>query len=134
VLERSNNRTRPALQAARRDTLVRCPERGREVERASRQQKYCSRRCREQAHYEKLAAEGRFNPAQGGDTALPTDPIKNSNGFNDLQARKLGSSPRIYAPRRVIEAELIAGYEWRPVTSPHGVAVLVAPRLRRRPR
>jgi hypothetical protein len=121
-------------QAARRDTPVKCAVCDRVVTRASRQQKFCSTRCRQQAHYEKLVAEGRFDPVLGQETALPTNPPKNSNGVNGLQAAKSASTLRIYASRRVIEAELIAGRNWTAVVSPDGVTCLVAPRLRRRPR
>ena len=120
-------------QAARRDAPVQCAVCGREVTRASRQQKYCSRRCRQQAHYEKSVAEGRFDPLLSPSTALPTKPPKKSNGVNGLQAAKSASTLRIYASRRVIEAELIAGRDWTAVASPDGVVCLVASGLRRRP-
>jgi hypothetical protein len=121
-------------QAARRDTPVQCAVCGREVTRASRQQKFCSTRCRQQAHYEKLVAEGRFDPVLGQDSALPTNPPKKSNGVNNLQAAKSGSSPCIHGPRRVIECELIDGLNWTAVVSPDGVVCMVAPRLRGRSR
>jgi hypothetical protein len=113
-------------QTARRNTPVQCPACGREVPRASRQQKFCSTRCRQQAHYEKLVAEGCFDPVLGQDTALPTNPPKKSNGFNDLRAAKSGSTPATYAPREVIAREIIAGRDWREEISPDGVAVQVA--------
>ena len=122
------------LQATRRDAPVHCPVCDRIVQRKSRNQQFCSVRCRQQAHYGKLVAEGRFDPFLGQDTALPTNPPKNSNGVNSLQAAKSASTLRIYASRRVIEAELIAGRDWTAVMSPDGVVCLVAPRLRRRPR
>ena len=119
-------------QAARRDAPVQCAVCGREVTRASRQQKFCSVRCRQQAHYEKLVAEGRFDPILGQDTALPTKPPKNSNGVNNLQAAKSASTPRIHGPRDVIEVELFAGRDWAAVVSLDGVICMVASRLRRR--
>jgi hypothetical protein len=119
-------------QAARRDVPVKCAVCGRAVTRTSRQQRFCSVRCRQRAHYEKLVAEGRFDPVLGQDTAVPTKPPKKSNGVNGLQAAKSASTPRIYASRRVIEAELIAGRDWTAAVSPDGVACLVASRLRRR--
>ena len=121
-------------QATRRDVPVKCAVCGRAVTRASRQQKFCSVRCRQQAHYRKLIAEGRFDPLLGPSTALPTKPPKNSNGVNSLQAAKSASTLRIYASRRVIETELIAGRDWTAVVSPDGVVCMVAPRLRGRPR
>jgi hypothetical protein len=120
-------------QAARRDTPVQCAVCGRKVTRASRQQKFCSVRCRQQAHYGKLVAEGRFDPVLGLDTAPPTNPPKNSNSVNGLQAAKSASTLRIYASRRVIEAELIAGRDWAAAVSPDGVVCLVASGLQRRP-
>ena len=94
--------------------------------RASRQQKYCSTRCRQQAHYGKLVAEGRFDPISGQDTALPTNPPKKFNGVNNLQGAKTGSTSRIFGPRDVIDAELFAGRDWTPVVSPDGVTCMIA--------
>jgi hypothetical protein len=105
---------------------------GRAVARASRQQKFCSVRCRQQAHYEKLVAEGRFDPVLGQDTALPTNPPEKLNGVNDLRGGKAGSTPRIFGPRDVIDVELFADRDWAPVVSPDGVVSQVA-RLRRVP-
>lgn len=112
-------------QAPRRDAPVRCEFCDREVARASRRQRFCSKRCRQQAHYEKLVAEGRFDPILDRDSALPTNPHKKLNGLNALQAAKSGSNPRIYGPRRVIEAELFRGGNWSSITSPDGVTVSV---------
>jgi hypothetical protein len=106
---------------------------GRIVQRAARQQKFCSVRCRQRNAYAENVRTGVFSDGLGQDTALPTNPIKNSNGFNSLQATKSGLTPAICGPRRVIEAELFAGRDWAPVVSPDGVICVVAPRLRRQP-
>jgi hypothetical protein len=103
------------------------------VRRKSRNQQFCSKRCRQQAHYRKLVAEGRFDPVLDQDSALPTNPVKKSNSFNGLQAAKSTSSPRISGPRDVMEVELFAGRDWIPAVSPDGVVCMVASRLRGRP-
>jgi hypothetical protein len=110
VLGTPNNGRLSVPQASRRDTPVKCAMCGRSVTRRSRQQRYCSDRCRDFVRCE-----------NNGRTA---------NGFNGLQAAKSGSSPRIYGPRRVIERELVAGRDWAPVVSPDGVICVVASRRR----
>jgi hypothetical protein len=59
-----------------RDAPVRCPVCDKRVQRQARQQTYCSRKCRQRAHYDKSVAEGRFDPFLGKDTGLPTNPLK----------------------------------------------------------
>jgi hypothetical protein len=59
-----------------RDAPVRCPVCDKRVQRQARQQTYCSRKCRQRAHYDKSVAEGRFDPLLGKDTGLPTNPPK----------------------------------------------------------
>jgi hypothetical protein len=109
---------------------VRCPVCDKRVQRQARQQTYCSRKCRQRAHYDKSVAEGRFDPLLGKDTRLPTNPPQKSCNFSELQATKTGSSRRIYGPARVIERELFAGGDWRVVTSADGVVCHVAGGLR----
>jgi hypothetical protein len=109
-----------------RDAPVRCPVCDKRVQRQARQQTYCSRKCRQRAHYDKSVAEGRFNPLSGKDTGLPTNPPQKSCNFSELRATKPGSSLRIYGPARVIERELFAGRDWRVVTSADGVICHVA--------
>jgi hypothetical protein len=99
---------------------------GRTVTRHSRQQRYCSDRCRDFARRENKARTANKNSVLGEDTGKPTNPPKKLNGFNELQAAKSGSTPRIHAPRRVIERELFAGRDWREEVSPDGVTVQVA--------
>jgi hypothetical protein len=109
-----------------RDAPVRCPVCDKRVQRQARQQTYCSRKCRQRAHYDKSVAEGRFDPLLGKDTGLPTNPPQKSRNFSELQATKTGSSLRICGPARVIERELFAGRDWRVVTSADGVGCQVA--------
>jgi hypothetical protein len=121
-------------QAARRDIPVKCPVCDRVVPRASRQQKFCSARCRKRNAYAENARTDGFSGGLLHYTANGTEPPKKSNGINGLHAAKMGSNPRIRGPHRVIESELIAGRDWTAVISPDGVTCLVAPRLRSRPR
>ena len=118
------------LPAHHRDAPVRCPVCEKRVQRQARQQTYCSRKCRQRAHYYKSVAEGRFDPLLGKDTGLPTNPPQKSGNFSALQTTKTGSSLRIYGPARVIERELFAGRDWRVVTSADGVVCHVASRSR----
>lgn len=64
------------------------------------------------------------------DTGAPTIAQKNINKNNGSQGAKFLSSPPIYAPARVLDAELFAG-AWKPAISTDGVAIEIA-RLRAR--
>jgi hypothetical protein len=105
------------LHGHHRDAPVRCPVCDKRVQRRARQQTYCSRKCRQRAHYDKSVAEGRFDP---------TNPPQKFRNFSELQATKTGSSLRIYGPAGVIERELFAGRDWCEATSTDGVVCLVA--------
>jgi hypothetical protein len=114
---------------------------GRTVTRHSRQQRFCSDRCRDFARRENNACTAFKNPVVGEDTGKPTNPPKKSNGFKGLQAAKLGPTPRFYGSRDVIcgrrdviVTELFEGFNWTAVVSPDGVCCMVASRSRRRPR
>jgi hypothetical protein len=133
VLKGPDNGKLSVPQAAHRNVPVHCPVCDRTVQRKSRNQQFCSTRCRQQAHYEKSVAEGRFDPVLGGQAALPTSTPKKSNGTNGLQAAKSRSTSCICGPRDVIEVELFAGRDWTPAVSPDGVVCMVAARLRGRP-
>jgi hypothetical protein len=106
---------------------------GRTVKRRSRQQRYCSDRCRDFARRENNGRTAIKKSVLGQDTREPTNPPKKLNGFNGLQGAKSSSNPRIFAPRHVIERELFAGLDWTAVVSPDGVVCMVAPRLRGQP-
>jgi hypothetical protein len=88
-------------EAARRHAPVRCPVCDRAVERQSRQQKYCSTRCRMKAFREKT-------PVPPGYTGNVTNPPKSSNENNVLQWQKTGSSLSINGP-----LNLLGGGSWR---------------------
>jgi hypothetical protein len=106
--------------AARRDIPVVCRVCGRRVERAARQQVYCSRICRERG-------KERIRKASlGGDTGAPPNPPKKLNGANGLQGAKPRSSPPQNLLREVIETEVFAGRSWRPVLSSDGVSCEVS--------
>jgi phage FluMu protein Com len=113
-------------QAARRDTPVRCAVCGRVVARASRQQRFCSARCRKRHAYAENARTDVFVSALGQHSGSGTNPPKKSNGFNGVQAAKSGSNPPIYAPPWVIERELFAGRDWHEAVSPDGVVTKIA--------
>ena len=87
----------------------RCQACGRGVKRKSRQQRYCSDRCRVYAHRENAAGQinGRAaikNPAEYQDSGPVTDPLVLSNKYNGLQEQKSGSS---------IPLNVLGGYRWR---------------------
>jgi hypothetical protein len=120
-------------QATRRDVPVKCAVCGRTVPRASRQQKFCSARCRKRHAYAEKARTGVFSDGLGQYSGNGTNPSKKSNGFNGLRSAKSGSTPAIYAPREVVSREIIAGRIWTAVVSPDGVTCMVASQSRRRP-
>lgn len=104
-----------------------CPVCERTVERQSRQQVYCSRKCMRKANYAKNAGLGLL---LGQDTAVGPDPHKNSNENNILQWPKSRSSTcfrdGIVGPRRVTDVEVVAGREWQEVVSSDGVVCYVS--------
>jgi hypothetical protein len=90
--------------AARRDAVVVCSGCGKRVPRKARRQRFCSRKCRQRAHYAKLVGEGGFNPLLGRDSGRPTHPLRsplNGKGFSE---RKLGPTVGISGPFAVIAA------------------------------
>jgi hypothetical protein len=106
--------------AARRDAPVVCRVCGRRVERAARQQVYCSRVCRERGKERVRKA------SLGRDTGAPPNPPKKLNGISDLYGSKTRSSPLQSLLREVIETEIFAGRSWRPVFSSDGVCCEVS--------
>jgi hypothetical protein len=115
-------------QAARRDAPVRCAVCGRVVARASRQQKFCSARCRKRHAYAENARTDVFSDGLGQYSGNGTNPPKKLNGFNGVQAAKSGSNPMISGPRRVIECELFSSRDWHEAVSPDGVVTKIARR------
>jgi hypothetical protein len=118
---------RNSYRAARRDAPVNCPSCGRKVQRRARQQRFCSRRCRQKANYGEKVARGDFSIRT---IARPTNPPKKDNKFKALQWAKSLSSYRILAPERVLAVELF-DRSWKSGISSGGVAVEVG-RLRAR--
>jgi hypothetical protein len=119
------------MAARRRHQPVICASCGRRIERRARQQKFCGQRCRQRAHYEDQVRRGVFSPRPASDTARPTHPPKNASDSKRLLERFSGSSPRIFGPRHIIEAEVFGGRNWQSMTSSDGVSVEVS-RLRPR--
>ncbi len=116
------------LLARRRDAVVICPCCSKRVPRKARRQRFCSRKCRQRAHYAKLVAEGRFTPLLSRDSGRPTHPPRSllkSNGFSE---QKSGPTVGISGPCFVVDAEIIRRWNWREVSSPDGVRCLVAQR------
>ena len=119
--------TRPRLEdqlrrlARRRDQHVLCPACGKRTKRKSRQQVYCSPKCRKAGAYARNGRTAINFPASVRHTGLGTKSPKNVNGFNALHPPKSASSAGIVAPRAVIEAEVFAGREWREIESRDGV-------------
>jgi hypothetical protein len=103
----------------RRDAPVRCAGCGRDVQRRARQQRFCSRRCRQKANYAEKVARGDFSTRT---TALPTKPPKKDKKFKALQRAKALSSTRILAPEYVLAVEVF-GRAWQPAISSAGVAI-----------
>jgi hypothetical protein len=114
--------------AACRDEPVICPVCGRRVARRMRGQRYCSKRCRQKAHYAKKVARGDFSTRI---IARPTSPSKKQRRLNDLQRAKTRSSAHIVGPADVLAIELVGGRPWQLRVGSDGLAVEV---LQLRPR
>lgn len=121
----------PRRLALHRDTPVRCPC-GRIVSRKSRQQRFCSPRCRKRGAYATAAASGnltvralkkspRYHPSDN-----ETNPQKFASEISTLQGRKSWSSTGICGPRAVISMEIIGARAWCEVISQSGVKSMVA--------
>jgi hypothetical protein len=73
------------------------------VKRKSRQQLYCSDRCRDYARRENKARTAIKNAPGYPDSGEPTNPLFLSNENNKLQAAKSGSSTPF---------NILGGYRW----------------------
>jgi endogenous inhibitor of DNA gyrase (YacG/DUF329 family) len=87
---------------------VNCQACGRKVKRKSRQQRFCSDRCRDFARRERDASQINArtaikNSAGYQDSAQPTNPLFLSKQTSGLQGRKSGSS---------IPLNVLGGYRW----------------------
>jgi hypothetical protein len=120
-----------APRARHRNEMVVCLGCERRVRRKSRQQVYCSSKCRKRGAYAKNGRAAIYSADLGHDTGLGTEPHKNGNEFNALQWSKSGSSTGIVGPRRVIEAEVFGSREWRDEISADGVRSQVSTLVRR---
>jgi endogenous inhibitor of DNA gyrase (YacG/DUF329 family) len=91
------------MNAPNRFEAVSCHACGRKVKRKSRQQRYCSDRCRQFALRENKARTAIKNPVMGQDTGRVTNPPKSASKINGLQGAKTGSS---------IPFNVLGGYRW----------------------
>ena len=107
--------------ARHRNDMVVCPGCERRVARKSRQQTYCSPKCRARGHYKKNGRGRVFYGDWGRDSAFLTDPLIKDSDFNALQWSKSGSSTGIVGPQHVIQAEVFGSREWHEVISADGV-------------
>jgi hypothetical protein len=97
---------------SRRDAPVKCAACGRTVRRKSRQQRYCSDRCRVYAQRENARSQINArtaikHPVMGQDSGSVTNPPKKLCENNDLQGAKSGSS---------IPLNMLGGYRWPKAT------------------
>jgi len=100
---------------------VNCPSCGREVQRRARQQRFCSKRCRQKANYGEKVARGDFSTRT---IARPTNPPKRDNKFKALQRAKTLSSNRIFGPADVLDE--VFNRHWQPAVSSGGVMLQVS--------
>jgi len=122
VRSRTAGNPRSSYRAARRDAPVNCPSCGREVPRRARQQRFCSRRCRQKGNYGEKVARGDFSTRT---IARSTNPPKRDNKFKALQLAKTLSSNRIFGPADVLDAEVFNRH-WQPAVSSGGVMLQVS--------
>jgi hypothetical protein len=120
-----------ARNSVHRDSPIICSSCGRQTRRRMRGQRYCSKRCRQQAHREKSAAEGFISGRRYHPSGHATTPLKKGSNLNALQGVKTQSSHCILAPAHVLAAEVIETRECRSAISSSG-AVLEIGRLRPR--
>jgi hypothetical protein len=95
--------------AASRNSPVICAVCGKRTERRMRGQRYCSKRCRQRASREKLAAgelKASLRYPYSGDA---TTPLKSSNEINSLPRQKTGSSLYANAPLNILGG---GSYQW----------------------
>jgi len=92
-----------ALKITNRFEAVSCQACGRKAKRQSRQQRYCSDRCRDFARRENKARTAIKNPVGHLDSGEPTNPLILSRKNKGLQGQKTGSS---------IPLNVLGGYRW----------------------
>jgi hypothetical protein len=79
-----------------------CAACGKLTERRMRLQRYCSKRCRQRASREKLAANAFKILARYPYSGDATTPHKSASNFNELQRQKTGSSTFANAPLNIL--------------------------------
>jgi hypothetical protein len=104
-----------STRALHRNVPVVCASCGRAVKRMSRQQRYCSDRCKEKG---RGRVRKRF---VGCTTKMPTNPPKRTNVSNELQA----SESRSRLINNAVQIEFFGGGHWQQVVSPDGVVTYV---------
>ena len=92
-----------SLKITNRFESVSCGACGRRVKRKSRQQLYCSDRCRDYARRENKARTAIKNASEYPGSGQPTNPHFLSNKNNELRGPKSGSS---------IPLNVLGGYRW----------------------
>ncbi len=91
-----------------------------------RRKKFCSDRCRDQARrFRETAADAFKKGPRYPCSILPRNDERNACGTGTFEAGNHGRAPAISGPRNVIEAEVIAGFEWREVVSADGIVSFV---------
>jgi hypothetical protein len=96
-------RTGKRIVIINRFETVTCQACGRRVARKSRQQKFCSDRCRDYARRENNARRAIKNSVLGQDTGRPTNPRNSVRKNNSLQGSKTGSS---------VPLNVLGGHRW----------------------
>lgn len=96
--------------ATHRDSPVHCPSCGRAVTRKTRNQRYCSDRCRGRA---KEKARNRTRKAGlGGYTGAPTGSVKFANEIKCLKPARTPPSPRISGVLDALARKAMATLKW----------------------
>jgi hypothetical protein len=130
-----------------RDAPVTCIVCGKRVRRKGRTQKYCSRRCRQRAHWDRRAL-AKISALVTHDTGHSTTPQKSSSNVNELgrqisQRTGFGKAPLNLlgggswrwpgTPKldpevreNIISAEIFGCRKWRETVSADGVRTYVA--------
>jgi hypothetical protein len=84
-------------QAVRKHESVHCPVCERRFQRRARQQRYCTRKCRQKAHYGHTAIK---NQILTHGTALPTNPLNHLAKSTGYRWQKRGRAPALLARGR----------------------------------
>lgn len=113
--------------ASTKNLPVTCPVCGQTVPRQSRRQVYCSAKCRVRASRSASGVWGTGPDDLNAPAAiLRYEPRQKLNDFKGAKFTKTQRSDGIIGPRRVIDAVVVAGREWREVVSSDGVVSYVS--------